>query len=383
MINNTHLTTEQVLDLLESRLDPAAREVVLEHLSSGCPVCTQNYENLDRIFQAISTTNWPAPSAQAHQRAVNAFEIQYPKKMRPQPQPSYFLRPVLAGFAVIAIVMVILFLTLPQQAVNAARLENVTGRVELKVDPNASWQVSSPGESVPIGALIRTSSDSQAVLKFPGGANITLGPDTQLELTVLTRKEAVWQIILNQTSGRTKVMSNVKNTLFRIQTIAGSTDTNGANFDLQIEENGTTVVNVNEGSVEANSPEGNLLISAGQTGLLSKNRAPTTGLPPSISTEPNGPPKSTAIPEENNQNNQSTESSPGLQETGNPEPLPTLLPSSIPNTPNAPAEGTTTPEGNNQNNQNNQSTPGSSDQQGTDGANDTGNGSQGLDGNNP
>lgn len=333
MSNNIHLTTEQALDYLEGRLEPVAREEVLKHLSDGCPDCAQNLADLTRILQAIQATSWPSPSAQARQQAINAFYIQYPEKVKPQ--PVAFFRPVLIGLALIAVVFVILFLNLPQP-VNAAILKEMTGSVDIKVNSSAAWQTLSLGQSIPVGSIIRTSSNGQAVLTYPGGSRSTLGPDTQLELAVLASTDGQWQITLTQTSGKTEVVSSVKTALFRIQTAAGSTDTNEeGDFDLQVEEDGTTVVSVKDGRVNANTSGGSLLISPGQTGLLRKDSAPITPTPegnnqsPTSSSnqkgtnEPNGAgsntPSAPNNPGNNQQNNQSQTTSQTPQGTQQPD----------------------------------------------------------------
>jgi len=317
MSNNIHLSTEQLLDFLENRLDPATLEKVSEHLSSGCPDCANNSATLRRLLQAMEASAWPAPSAQAHHQAVEVFHLPFLQKF--WERRTIIFHPVFIGLALIALILVILFRSSPPQPVYAANLENVTGRVDLKVTSSASWQASSSGQSVPLGATIRTASNGRAVLTFPDGTRTTLGPDTQLELTVLSKTDGQWRITITQTSGETEVVSTLKNTLFRIQTAAGFTEAREADFSLRVEENGTMVVSVKEGSVNANSPAGSLLISSGETGLLHKNSAPTTPIPSSISASatPTSTPSETSASEGDAQNNQATVS-PSQEETHEP-----------------------------------------------------------------
>jgi hypothetical protein len=304
MSKNNHLSTEELLDFLENRLDPATLEKVSEHISSGCSDCANNLTTFRRLLQAMEASAWPAPSAQAHKRAVEVFHLPFLQKFRQQ--RTIIFHPVFIGLALIALILVILFRNSSHQPVYAANLENVTGRVDLKATSSASWQASSSGQSVPLGATIRTASNGQAVLIFPDGTRTTLGPDTQLELTRLSQTDGQWRITITQTSGETEVVSTLKTTLFRIQTAAGFTDTNEADFSLRVEENGTTVVSVKEGSVKAISPAGSLSIFSGETGLLHKNSPPTTPIPSSISATPTSTPSETPASEGDAQNNQTT-----------------------------------------------------------------------------
>lgn len=318
---NNHLTTEQVLDYLEGRLDAAGQKEVLDHLSGGCRDCARKMKDLTRMTQAFQAASWPAPSERARRRAVNSFDI-YQSRKRAQ-QPTTFLRPALIGLALIAAIFVIIILNRPQPAY-AAVVQEMTGNVDMKANAGASWQALSPGQSIPVGSIIRTSSNGKAVLTFPGGARAALGPDTQLELSGLAPTHGQWQITLAQKSGKMDVVTGGKTALLRVQTDAGTADSTEATFGSQVEEDGTTVVDVEEGSVRVDSPAGSSVISSGNTGVLQKNKARTT---------PKAVPSSTATPEERHQEEQNLHETPtsssnqhettepnGLESTTVPEP---------------------------------------------------------------
>jgi hypothetical protein len=303
MNNNSHFSKEQLLDFMENRLDPVSMEKVSDHLSGKCLICEANLGGLTRIMKAVNATNWPAPSFKAHSKAIGIFHKPIPQK--PWGWPVLFSRPVLIGFAMLTLILVFLFPNFSPHTVYAAQLENVTGQVDLKEISNSPWLVPLSGQSVPLGATIRTSDNGQAVIKFPDGTSAKLGVDTQVELAELSKVDGQWKIQIYQTSGKAEILSALS-TIFRIQTTYGYAVANKANFSLSIERDGRTEVKVNEGNVNIDSTAGSLEVNSGQTGSFQNNRLSAFSIDSSIITSGFTQSESlvTPSPDLNFQNNQ-------------------------------------------------------------------------------
>jgi hypothetical protein len=264
MDNNTHYSTEQLIDFLEGRLDSSSSFALTKHLESGCKVCNETFEIYKRMFSAIQTLHWKTPSPSAHKKVVLAYSEKYQAKTKTRLLP--FFRPAFIALTVLALITFAFLFNLNPGVVYAGYLENVTGQVEMKDPTTGSWHTVTHGQSVPINASIRSLSESQATIRFPGGEHTLLGSESEVQLMALTQSQGLWEISLEQVSGQTDNHTAQKTGSFSVHTQTGVAHSNNAHFVLKIFTDGSAETRVLEGQVEIRTSTQNSIIHPGKSG---------------------------------------------------------------------------------------------------------------------
>ena len=266
MDNNTHYSTEQLIDFLEGRLDSSSSFALTKHLESGCKVCNETFEIYKRMFSAIQTLHWKTPSPSAHKKVVQAYSEKYQAKTKTRWLP--FFRPAFIALTVLALITFAFLFNLNPGVVYAGYLENVTGQVEMKDPTTGSWHTVTHGQSVPINASIRSLSESQATIRFPGGEHTLLGSESEVQLMALTQSQGLWEISLEQVSGQTENQTAQKTDSFTIRTQVGMANGHNAHFILKILPHGSAEMRVLQGQVEIHTPTQNSIINSGEIAIF-------------------------------------------------------------------------------------------------------------------
>ncbi|MRS04711.1 zf-HC2 domain-containing protein, partial [bacterium] len=292
MDNIQHYSTEELVDYLEGRLDALTSVELSEHLESGCPTCNESMGIYKRMFSAIQTLHWKAPSPSAHRKVLQAYSAKYSAK--PAKQWFQLLRPAFIGFAALMLIAFAFLFNLKPGIVYAGYVENVTGQVEMLDPATGSWREVKQGQSVPIKASIRSMTDSQAVIAYPGGEQTILGSESEIHLIALNKSLGSWEISLEQISGQTENLTAQKTNTFTIRTTAGVANSSNGHFTMQIKPDGSVVASVLAGEVETNSHSKKTIIHAGESTIMQSES--TTGSP-TVTNEKTFDPSSNPSPE--------------------------------------------------------------------------------------
>ena len=267
-----HFSLEDLADFVDGRLTPEAMREIEAHLAGGCAQCTANRAFVRRLNQAAHAAAWSAPPVWVHRQALQAFQprrVSQRLGIRP-----HFWRPLLAAFVLVTIIFGLVYSLTPSVAY-AATVAEVTGRVDVQLEPNASWQAAAVGESFPVGAAIRTAAGGQAALIFPGSDLIHLEPETLLQLTRLVRTNWRWQIAVAQASGETQNLVQPETSDYRVRTDAGEAVATATRFGVKVEADGSTIVTVQEGYVTMQAALGSVIILSGQAAVSAPGGMPT------------------------------------------------------------------------------------------------------------
>lgn len=282
MDNNLHYSTEQLVDFLEGRLDALASSEISAHLESGCPACNESMNIYKRMFSAIQTLHWKAPSQKAHRKVLQAYSAKYSAKPIKRWLP--LLRPAMIGFAALILIAFSFLFNLNPGVVYAGYIEEVTGQVEMLDSVTGKWNEVKPGQSVPIDASVRSMTGSQAVISFPGGEQTILGSESEVHLVALNKSQGSWEISIEQISGETENLTAQKTYSFSIRTAAVVANSNNGHFSMHISPDGSVVASVLEGEVETNSQSLKAVIHAGESILFQSDAS--TKLKEENSTDP-------------------------------------------------------------------------------------------------
>jgi len=263
MDNTQHYSTEQLVDFLEGRLDPASSAELSQHLASGCQACNDSMTVYKRMFSAMQTFRWKNPSLNAHRKVIQAYSAKFPAKTKIGWRP--LLRPAFIGFTLLVLISFIFLFNLNPAVVYAGYIENVTGQVEMLDPATGSWNTVTPGQSVQVDAAIRVMTESQTVISFPGGELTTLGSDTEVHLIALSKSQGSWEIALEQISGQTENQTSQNTRSFSVRTFAGVANSNNGHFVMNIRADGSVMTHVIEGDVETRSPSQKSILHSGES----------------------------------------------------------------------------------------------------------------------
>ncbi|HBY01071.1 MAG TPA: hypothetical protein DEG92_00740 [Rikenellaceae bacterium] len=210
--------------------------------------------------------NWKSPSLNAHNKVLQAYSKKYPAKAERRWRP--LLRPAFIAFTVLVLITFVFLFNLTPGVVNAGYIENVTGQVEMLNSTTGEWNAVSPGQSVPVDASIRSLSDSQAVISFPGGEQTVIGSKSEVHLATLSESQGFWEIALEQVSGQTENQTSQKTHSFTVRTQAGIANSSNAHFIMTIYPDGSVVTRVIAGEVETRSRSQKSIIHTGETSIF-------------------------------------------------------------------------------------------------------------------
>lgn len=266
MENVTHTSTEQLIDYLEGRLDTASSVELTRHLESGCQACKDSLAYYKRMLSAMEAMRWKSPSPNAHRKVIGAFSAkqQLSKKINWRP----VLRPAFIALTVLIFISFMFLFNLPPKVVYAGYIENVTGQVEMLEPSSESWQPVTTGQAVPMGALIRSMTTSEATISFPGGEQTIIGSETKIHLVSLSESKGSWEISLEQLAGQTESQTAKNTQSFSVLTKAGQAISRNGNFVMTINPDGSLVISVLTGEVEARSQNENITLHSGDTIVL-------------------------------------------------------------------------------------------------------------------
>lgn len=185
---------------------------------------------------------------------------------------QWMVLPAVAGAALLVLMIFVLatgagiYFSGPRGA-NAAALSAVTGIVEVQ-DGDGGWTPAPDGYRIKSGQRLRTAADSQAMLTFFDGTQVTLDPNTDL---VLSNIAGDWgkklQVAMIQNDGVTShqvVPLQGADALYNVMTPSGEASVKGTSFKVLVEETGSSVFSVDSGAVLVSNNGEEAILAAGQ-----------------------------------------------------------------------------------------------------------------------
>ncbi len=159
-----------------------------------------------------------------------------------------------------------------------ATLAAATGVVEVKTSGSEGWEPVTTGHQIAEGALIRTGPASTAEMAFFDGSVTALGAESTLAILQMeSRGDHGKVIVLQQELGRARHSVASLKTMasrFEVRTPAAVTVVRGTQFTVEVDQDGTTQVEVEEGLVEVTAQETTVQIQAGQTTTVRRDQVP-------------------------------------------------------------------------------------------------------------
>jgi len=284
-----HLTTEQLLDYLESRLSPADRELVETHLASGCQACQADLSWLQKTTELMRSYDWLEPPARLHDSATRLIQK---KRRRSRSTLSDWLgsfaiqpRTFAAAVAVIVIVLITssVLLWSNQASAPKAELAGVQGSVALQQNGREEWiRVHAEDEiDVQEGSAVRTGGDSKVLLSFPDNSKVLVDADTELSILRMNALAdgSARVIVLRQETGSTHnlVQTNtLADSRYEIQTPSATVLVHGTEFTVTVDKEKSTHVAVNDGEVLVLAQGVEVALVPGESITVNAGKAPST-----------------------------------------------------------------------------------------------------------
>ncbi|MDA8101151.1 MAG: FecR domain-containing protein [Nitrospiraceae bacterium] len=154
----------------------------------------------------------------------------------------------------------------------------IKGDVLVQSEGIASWRLIAQGDTVRSGDKIRTGRDGSVELAFDDGSTYLLRPGTDLDISLLERRESTGFLkrlflgigkLVAKTAKQAGVASRTE---LRTQTaIAG---VRGTRFDLMVADDRTTRAAVQEGSISVSSMGKEVTVGAGEGTMVKQDMPP-------------------------------------------------------------------------------------------------------------
>ncbi|MEJ2740740.1 MAG: FecR family protein, partial [Dehalococcoidia bacterium] len=162
-------------------------------------------------------------------------------------------------------------------------LSIIEGNVDILPTGSKTWQEGIDGTTLEEGTLVKTASDSKAMVTFFEGSTIELDANTELEIECLEQSSQGYNIILlKQTLGRTwsrvVALTDVKSR-YEVETPSSCAMVRGTIFLTQVDDQGSTKVQVAEGLVVVSAQEKEEHVPAGHEVNVTFGESPDPSSP--------------------------------------------------------------------------------------------------------
>jgi hypothetical protein len=162
-----------------------------------------------------------------------------------------------------------------------ATLEVRRGIVEVQSGRGEGWTPAWSGQEVDAGARIRTGADGAVLLTFFDGSMTAMNGDTEIAIERLrSPQEGVGRVIvLSQNRGRTQhrvETADAPEARFEVRSPLAVTVVRGTTFGVEVQDDGTTEVAVQEGVVEVRAQRETIQLQPGWATSVEPKRPPAT-----------------------------------------------------------------------------------------------------------
>jgi hypothetical protein len=158
-------------------------------------------------------------------------------------------------------------------------LSTLSGSVALKETGSDAWISGTDGVILDSGSLIKTDSDSHALLTFFDGSTMKLEPEAAIEIKEIEySKQQATGITVKQLSGVTwshVSKSPEPGSHFRVETPSAEIAVQGTSFTVEVDKSGSTKVAATEGSVTVSAQKRKIHLLANQQTEVNAGLVPT------------------------------------------------------------------------------------------------------------
>lgn len=269
-----HPTFEQLVSFAEDNIEPAVAQFIQAHLAAGCPACQADLDWLTQTLSNLATEQWHTPPPALTATAQRLFRSYRPDANPPRPilawlqslfQPMPRRALLWASFLLVALLSTLLFWN-PAPTGSAVAAVDWYGYAEMQPVNAFGWQPA-VGQSLRPGEWMRTSPGATADLSFFGQTPVHLSGETEVAVAALESGQPALAVLLLQRGliigdvGR----QNSTNLQLVISTPTTVLSSQQSSFRAQVAPDGTTLVTVYEGSVQAIAQGITLTARSGQS----------------------------------------------------------------------------------------------------------------------
>lgn len=284
------ITFDQLLDFALGKLDPAARQQISRHLAEGCRQCEAELARAERVLDATRNDLPAEPPSWVVHRAKQLFVRHEVEKVPRLDRLAAFLmdtQTIVGAIVVAAVIIVTLTGAYVWQRIPSAQtasLQVIANPVEVQSTSDGDWAPA--GNTVKLGAgmALRTRRAGTAKLTFPDDSVLELGDNSLIRFDALHTLTGVGpQVVrLEQSSGlgRYQIAAGGPGGGFDIRTPVAQIQGRDTQYDLSVDEDGTTTIQVHAGTVNVSAGDRSVSVTAGQLLVISPT-APAAPLQPS------------------------------------------------------------------------------------------------------
>ena len=284
------VTYDQLVDFALGVLDPVTSRQITVHLADGCPQCQESLERLERILSVTRPDVPPTPPSWVLHRAKQLFVHHEVEAVPRGDRLAAFLmetRTIVGAATLVALLAVIFGGAFVWRRIPTARTALLTataGQVEIQRTADSDWEPVGSTVEVRAGVGMRTSHAGAAELAFPDRSSLALGGDSLLRVGALHTLTGVGpQVVLLdhlRGLGHYQISSGRPGGGFTVATPIVRIEGRDTEYDLMVEQDGTTTVQVYDGAVTVAAGDQSVTVAAGEILVLSPT-APAIPLQPS------------------------------------------------------------------------------------------------------
>lgn len=138
--------------------------------------------------------------------------------------------------------------------IDKAKISMVTGTAEVKATKENSWKTIKAGESVQTEDSLKTKPRSRAKVELPDGSNITVLPNSKVDFRNLKKETPMIKVVVGKI--RAWVAKNSSRSKFEVHTPVAICSVRGTEFEITVDEDGKTDIEVFEGLLGVRREDG-------------------------------------------------------------------------------------------------------------------------------
>ncbi len=165
------------------------------------------------------------------------------------------------------------FATDVAQAASAAEIVSVQGKAESRASQESAWREAVVKQQLLPGAAVRTLDGSRMAVLLSDQTQVRLAPNSMLEIKQVG-DGATRTTQLQQNSGRTWAQSKNVPDKLTVQTPTALAAIRGTDWELVVDEDGTSTLTVLSGEVLLSNEQGSVNIGSGEQGRAQKGQTP-------------------------------------------------------------------------------------------------------------
>ena len=181
---------------------------------------------------------------------------------------------------------------LPSSPVSASTLTITSGSVDLQTAGETTWRKATDNMAIKEGTRLRTSDTSSASIKFAEGSKLNLASNTDIEIDQAKFVEGGSSgVIMKQNAGKSTsqvVKLATPDSRYEIQTPSALISVKGTQFVTEVEQNGTTRIKVDQGTVTVTAQGKDVSVNAGYQVTVESGKPPGEPVSSAATPTPSG-----------------------------------------------------------------------------------------------